>query len=120
MKLSPKHGLNPTISVCFFCGQDKGEIIISGYLKGDAEAPKRAIANYEPCDECKKQMSRGTLVIEVSTEDNGAPHIQEGAWPTGRWCVIKHTACQHLFGEVHDKVLLEDLVYNKLFRDVVQ
>ena len=120
MKLSPKHGLNPTISVCFFCGRDKDEILISGYLKGDAEAPKRAVANYEPCDECKKQMGRGTLVIEVSTEDNGVPPIQEGAWPTGRWCVISHESCKRILNELHDTILLEDAVYQLLVRDVIQ
>lgn len=39
IRLSPKHGLNPSISVCFFCGEDKNEIILPGKLEGDAEAP---------------------------------------------------------------------------------
>lgn len=27
-KLSPKYGVNPTIPVCFWCGEDKNEVII--------------------------------------------------------------------------------------------
>lgn len=52
IKFSPKHGLNPTIPVCFFCGQQKNEIAFMGRLAGDAEAPRNLILDYEPCDHC--------------------------------------------------------------------
>ena len=26
IKLSPKHGLNPTMPVCFWCGKEKNEV----------------------------------------------------------------------------------------------
>lgn len=61
--LSPKYGFNPSINVCFFCGEDKGELILPGRLEGDAEAPHRAVYNYEPCEKCKKQMKN------TNTED---------------------------------------------------
>ena len=32
--LSPKHGVNPTIPVCFWCGREKNEVALMGYLKG--------------------------------------------------------------------------------------
>ena len=30
IKISPKHGLNPLIPKCFFCGKEKNEIAILG------------------------------------------------------------------------------------------
>lgn len=30
IKFSPKHGLNPTIPVCFFCGQQKMKLLSWG------------------------------------------------------------------------------------------
>ena len=28
IKLSPKHGLNPTIPVCFWCGEERNEVAL--------------------------------------------------------------------------------------------
>lgn len=114
IRLSNKHGLNPSINVCFFCGKDK-ELILNGRLKGDAKAPHRVVANYIPCPECEEKMKLGVTVIEVTTRDTGALPIQRGAWPTGRWCVISHEAAARLFKGINNtKVLLEDVLYNKL------
>lgn len=114
IRLSNKHGLNPSINVCFFCGKDK-ELILNGRLEGDAKAPHRVVANYTPCPECEEKMKLGVTVIEVTTRDTGALPIQRGAWPTGRWCVISHEDAARLFkGITNTKVLLEDVLYNKL------
>lgn len=114
IRLSNKHGLNPSINVCFFCGKDK-ELILNGRLKGDAKAPHRVVANYTPCPECEEKMKLGVTVIEVTTRDTGALPIQRGAWPTGRWCVISYEAAARLFKGINNTtVLLEDVLYNKL------
>lgn len=57
IRISEKHGANPTIPICFFCGEDKNEVALLGKLSGDKEAPMRMWINgdYEPCDECKKK-----------------------------------------------------------------
>ena len=40
IKVSPKHGLNPTIPQCFWCGKDKSEIALLGKMdKEDSPAP---------------------------------------------------------------------------------
>ena len=57
IKISPKHGLNPSISTCFWCGKDKNEIILAGRIKDDAEMPMHAVFDYEPCVECKDNMA---------------------------------------------------------------
>ena len=116
IRISPEHGVNPSIAVCFFCGKDKG-LVGLGKLKGDAKAPKRAIYDYKPCEECAAKMKQGTTVIEVVREDNLTLPIQEGAWPTGRWCVISKEASEKLFkNNSSSVVLLEDKLYEQLVK----
>lgn len=98
IKLSPKHGVNPTIPVCFFCGKEKNEIALLGQIgdrrKGeDFEAPKNVVLDYEPCEECKKKFAEGVLLIEVtnSPEVIGMP-IAKDAYPTGRYVVVRPEA----------------------------
>lgn len=98
IKLSPKHGLNPCIPVCFFCGKEKNEIALLGQIgdcrKGeDFEAPMKAVLDFVPCEECQKKFAQGVLLIEVtnSPEYIGMP-IQENAYPTGRYVVVKPEA----------------------------
>lgn len=33
IEISPKHGLNPTIPVCFWCGKEKNEIALLGRIR---------------------------------------------------------------------------------------
>ena len=42
IRLSEKHGVNPSIGVCFYCNQDNGEVVLPGRLPDDREAPRRA------------------------------------------------------------------------------
>ena len=65
IKLSEKHGVNPSLTVCFWCGEHTG-IALLVRLPGDKEAPKEIIADYEPCDKCKEQWNKGIPIIEVS------------------------------------------------------
>jgi hypothetical protein len=114
IKLSEKHGVNPAITVCFFCGKETG-IAMLGKLKGDVKAPKRIVANYIPCEDCKKRMEQGRVVIEVVRKANGLPPIQPGAYPTGRWCLLNKESAKKLFKDGLDRpVLLEDTLYTKL------
>lgn len=119
LKLSDQHGVNPTISVCFFCEKDKG-VALLGKLKGDVKAPKRVLMDYQPCDECRKKMSVGTTVIEVVTTDNGLPPIKEGVWPTGRWVVLKKAAAFQIFKSLNPICLLNESVFQIMTKDVVE
>lgn len=85
VKLSKKHGLNPSLSICFFCGKEKNELVLPGKLKGDQEAPRKAVWNYEPCESCKKYMKEGVLVAVV--KDGSGP---KNPYRTGRMLVIKN------------------------------
>lgn len=91
IKLSPKHGLNPCIRLCFWCGEPDG-ISILGKLPDDMEAPRQAVMDYEPCPDCVKKMKKGCTIISV-TQDQPADHrpaIQNDPdiYPTGDWAVL--------------------------------
>lgn len=65
IRLSEKHGINPSISVCYFCQDDKNEIAIPGRLPNDAQAPRSGVWDMEPCDKCKGYMQQGIILIEI-------------------------------------------------------
>lgn len=97
IKMSPKHGFNPCIPVCFFCGKDRNEIVLMGKIgREDREAPRKAIVDYEPCDDCKEKFAQGVLLIEVEFDgypnNHGRPEIAPDAYPTGRHVVVKPEA----------------------------
>ena len=118
IKLSPKHGLNPTVPVCFFCGKTKNEVAILGKInKQDDEAPSHMILDYEPCDECKKQMARGITLIGVTDKpvSKNQPPISKDEtgehYPTGDWCVVTEDCAKRLFT---DDILNDVLRVRKL------
>lgn len=113
IKISKKHGLNPSMDTCFFCGEARG-IVLFGALKGDAEAPRNVLLDYEPCDACKAKMSQGTTIICVTKEDNGNAPIQEGVYPVGPWCVLRAEAAQRIFGTDERNILLQQEIYEQL------
>lgn len=78
--LSEKHGVNPSMTTCFYCGEVTG-IALMGKLKNDEEAPKECCISIEPCDACKEKYKDYCLVVEKDRDEH--------ANPTGRWFAIK-------------------------------
>lgn len=114
IEVSPKHGLNPTIPVCFWCGKDKNEIALLGRIRektknryganvtkrdSDIEAPSRMVIDYEPCDECQKMWDSGVAVIEVQETpiNPDQPEIQKGLYPTSRFVVMTVEGADRVF-----------------------
>lgn len=95
IRVSKKHGVNPSITLCFWCGKSKG-IALLGQLPNDAEAPKEAVFDYEPCDACHDIWQQGVPVLEVTSVPmhKGMPSINKEpiAYPTGRCVVINPEA----------------------------
>lgn len=79
IKLSKKHGVNPSMTTCFYCGEVTG-IALMGELKNDEEAPRECCISIEPCDKCKEKYKDYCLVVEKDRD--------ESAVPTGRWFAI--------------------------------
>lgn len=104
IRLSPKYGVNPTIPICFWCGREREEIALMGRIGDgrkheDFEAPMHTVIDFEPCEECKKNMDLGFTVIEATNRPNGIcqVEIQNGVYPTGRFVVLKTEAAHLLF-----------------------
>ena len=67
LRLHKEHGVNPTIPICFFCEQPKGDVVLLGATyKG--KAPMHMLFDYLPCDDCREKFKQGILFIEVGKE----------------------------------------------------
>jgi hypothetical protein len=91
IRVSEKHGVNPCLGVCFYCGEDSGEIGLLGRLPGDKEAPHRAVLSKEPCAKCKDLMKQGIMFI---CTPNGASG--ENPERTGQMAVITDEAVKRM------------------------
>lgn len=115
IRLSDKHGVNPSLSVCFLCGEDKNEILILGMLPGDKEAPRRSVYNKEPCDKCKSYMKRGIILISVRNNETD----MNNPYRTGGFVVVKDEAVKKIFGPESPALkiraaFVEDEVWDKV------
>lgn len=116
IELSPKYGVNCTIPVCFWCGKDKNQIAMMGRVRerdpetgravkgSDLQVPMKMVLDYEPCDDCMAEFSKGVQIIEV---DHVAPDQRpamgqddqkRSVYPTGRTLVMYAEAAQRVFG----------------------
>jgi len=116
IRLHPKHGVNPTIPLCFWCGEEKNELALLGAAyKG--EAPKNLLLDYEPCDACKALMDKGITLVEASPNADGTPKF------TGRWAVVSEEAIERIFKPAetvaavlrHRKAYVEPEAFAKMF-----
>ena len=67
IRLSEKHGVNPSITVCPICGKETG-IALLGKLKGDEEAPRKIIGDL--CDDCISKLGNDKIYI-LTIDDQG-------------------------------------------------
>ena len=131
IKISPQHGLNPTIPVCMFCGKEKNEVALLGKIGGrneDIEAPRNMILDYEPCDECKEKIGDGILVIGVVPRNgrNIMP-IMNDLVPSGTWCVMTEEAVIRIFDMDGENAAMKEgvvktrrlLVDNEILADIL-
>ena len=66
IKVSDKHGLNPSINHCFIWNKDIN-IALFGYIKGDKEAPKHCCTG-DLCDDCKEKLKTHVAIIEMKSK----------------------------------------------------
>ena len=67
IRVSEKHGVNPSITICPICGKETG-IALLGKLKGDKEAPMRMLS--DPCDDCVSKLGDDKIYI-LAIDDQG-------------------------------------------------
>lgn len=111
IKLSPKHGVNPSVLHCICCGKDYG-VAMLGKLKGDKEAPRDIYQGL--CNQCQGVIDQGgCMFIEVADGEHG-----DNPYRTGRIVGVskdfkerngiknpisymEHTQFSQLFGKVN-------------------
>lgn len=67
IRVSEKHGVNPSITICPICGKETG-IALLGKLKGDEEAPRKIIGDL--CDDCISKLGNDKIYI-LAINDQG-------------------------------------------------
>lgn len=107
IRISPKHGVNPSVALCGICGQPKNEIVLMGRLPNDAAAPHQAVYDAEPCDACKESMQKGIMLIEVKDGESG-----DNPYRTGRIVVVTEDYIQRaLEGDLVQYALTKRVIY---------
>lgn len=116
IKLSSKHGVNPSMDICFYC-QEVKQLLLMGRLPYDKEAPRQVCTSLEPCDACKEKFeTEKAVVIVEATQDS------KGISPTGRYIGLTEEGARRILNEdfVNDVVsrgriaLIEPSLYNQL------
>ena len=128
IRLSEKHGVNPSLLQCFFCGESKG-IALMGKLPNDEQAPHQCVMDYEPCDKCIENMNLGVTLIEVTNTQptDGRPPLKAKdnveVYPLGRWCVLTTEAVERLFNHKLKngaKLFVDSEIMSRLLEDGTQ
>ena len=119
IRLSEKHGVNPSVETCFVCGNDTG-VILFGKLPDDKKAP-RSVCIGHICDECTETMKVGVFLIEV---DLAKTTDKKNPWRTGRLSAIRDEAFRRIFGENSPALkkrlaFVENELYSKLIPDEI-
>ena len=90
LRLHPKHGVNPTVPICMFCGKDKSQVVLLGAAyKG--EAPMHMLLDADPCEECQKKASEYVFLAEAEVSAEGKPRF------TGRGAMVRRSIVTMLF-----------------------
>ena len=95
IRVSEKHGINPSLLICPYCGEDTGVALV-GKLPNDAEAPRKMSG--DPCDDCQAKIDKSIMIIEV----DGSSQM-----PDGRAIGIARThefVSKEFLGEKYDEV----------------
>lgn len=130
IRISPKHGVNPTIPICAWCGQKKNEIAMLGKIdREDSEAPRNCILDYVPCDHCAEQWAMGVAILEATTQRPTPyrPPMQQDKgvdiYPTMRMVVINPESASQIFGQemsAGQRILLEDTAFEQIFGEALR
>jgi hypothetical protein len=103
LKLHPEYGANPSMGVCFWCGEDDGRVLLLGY-NGGAKASPRTIAGYEPCAKCRERFATGVLLIEARKGNpyfDGQTPMDKDAdvYPSGTTAVVSDEEVRKIINE---------------------
>ncbi len=109
IRISKKHGVNPSVTHCECCGKEIG-LALFGQLKGDVEAPRDVYMGL--CDQCQGVIDQGgVMIIEVRDGESG-----QNPYRTGRL-----VGCSQQFKErmgiTSPIVYMEQTMFSDMFNE---
>ena len=109
IKLSPKHGVNPSVTHCECCGKEIG-VALFGRLKGVVEAPRDVAMGL--CDDCQKVIDQqGLIIIEVKDGES-----RKNPYRTGRLVGITKDAKERMFKNINSSICyMEQSMFQPMF-----
>lgn len=133
--VSEKHGVNPSVQICFYCKKPIG-VALFGKLHGtkvkemfgedfakdhlrhndprDTEAPREVVLDLEPCEGCtvfEPHSKLGCFLVEcdereIEVREHGRRVMKKIPQPTGNLVVMKDEAIRRIFtGDIVEDVL---------------
>ena len=99
--LHSKHGVNPTMVACYYCGEPKEIMLVgarvkqfkeAGLASEDEEMNQKITIDQEPCDDCKKHMEIGIILISVKDDETDMCN----PYRTGKMVVMKEDAIKRI------------------------
>lgn len=112
MYLHPKHGLNPTMTTCFYCNELASILLVGsrtkkfkeiGLAKKDGEMNMNiGVIDAKPCSQCERYMKQGVILISIrdgeETEMENAKREKRlpNPYRTGGWAVVRDEFIQRV------------------------
>jgi len=115
LKISPEHGLNPSVMACPVCGKDTG-VALCGYMRGDKKSPVKML-DLDPCKDCREELDRHALhdFVIVLLDDT---YTEGSFWPWFKtYVVVKREAARRILSEgfgMHEETVDEHIKRGKI------
>ena len=116
LRISEKHGVNPSVDTCFICGKETSVVLFGASYKDEngktVEAPRR-VCTGQLCDDCQKVIDEGGIFfIAVKDGESG-----NNPWRTGQIAALKEEAVQRIFPDFPYKKVnyIEESAYKQIF-----
>ena len=110
---------NKCMPICFWCTKETGKYVTLKQID-DNPVPKKAILNYEPCDNCKELFSKGIHIIGVSEKqivEDMMPIAKDNdvsLYPTGSFFVANQEWVEQMLKANNREDILEYTLEKKV------
>lgn len=117
VRISKKHGINPSMDTCFICGKETNVILFGTSYKDEngktTEAPRK-VCTGQLCDKCQKVIDEGGIFF-IACKDGESGN---NPWRTGQIGALKEEAVQRIFPDFpYQKInYIEESAYKQIFK----
>ena len=129
MRLHRKHGLNPTMTTCYYCNEPSEIILVgadvkqfkdAGLASEDGEMQRNiGVLNGRPCPKCESLMEQGVIMISIRDGQDAdidranEQHKLPNPYRTGGWVVVRDEFITRLIKDVElrDSILKNRVVF---------